>query len=137
LETSKLKVEGLKSKVIRSRIWVFASLLFLLTLIIPLVVISQEVNKEGWPIPDLKGLIPYSITIEEIDGVEKIVEKFYTASGGHVARISGNGKIFAYVVDKDREPPIDYLLIDPDGSGRFTQKFGPKDLYTIPEWVSQ
>ena len=102
-----------------------------------MVVISQEVNKEGWPIPDLKGLIPYSITIEEIDGVEKIVEKFYTASGGHVARISGNGKIFAYVVDKDREPPIDYLLIDPDGSGRFTQKFGPKDLYTIPEWVSQ
>jgi hypothetical protein len=116
---------------------IFTFFFLLGTLAIPIVATGQEINKEGWPIPDLKGLIPYSITIEEIDGVEKIVEKFYTASGGHVARISGNGKVFAYVVDKDREPPIDYLLIDPDGSGRFTLKFGPEDLYTIPEWVSQ
>jgi hypothetical protein len=106
-------------------------------LIIPIFSMGQEINKEGWPIPDLKGLIPYSITIKSVDGVEKIVEKFYTPSGGHIARISGNGKVFAYVVDKDREPPIDYLLIDPDGSGRFILKFGPEDSYTIPEWVSQ
>ena len=106
-------------------------------LIIPIFSMGQEINKEGWPIPDLKGLIPYSITIKSVDGVEKIVEKFYTPSGGHIARISGNGKVFAYVVDKDREPPIDYLLIDPDGSGRFILKFGPEYSYTIPEWVSQ
>jgi hypothetical protein len=105
-------------------------------LIIPIFSMGQEINKEGWPIPDLKGLIPYSITIKSVDGVEKIIEKFYTPSGGHIARISGNGKVFAYVVDKDREPPIDYLLIDPDGSGRFILKFGPEDSYTIPEWVS-
>jgi hypothetical protein len=114
--------------------------LFLLcvgVLTIPIGSMAQEINQEGWPIPDLKGLTPYSITIKQMDGVEKIVEKFYTASGGHIARISGNGKIFAYVVDKDREPPIDYLLIDPDGSGRFILKFGPEDSYTIPEWVSQ
>jgi hypothetical protein len=71
-----------------------------------------------------------------VDGVEKIVERFYTPNGGHVARISGNGKVFAYAVDKDREPPIDYLLLDPDGSGGFTQRFGPEDSYSIPEWVS-
>jgi hypothetical protein len=106
-------------------------------LIIPIFSMGQEINKEGWPIPDLKGLIPYSITIKSVDGVEKIVEKFYTPSGGHIARISGNGKVFAYALDKDREPPIDYLLIDPDGSGRFILKFGPEDSYTIPEWVSQ
>jgi len=106
-------------------------------LIIPIFSMGQEINKEGWPIPDLKGFIPYSIMIESVDGVEKIVEKFYTPSGGHIARISGNGKVFAYVVDKDREPPIDYLLIDPDGSGRFILKFGPEDSYTIPEWVSE
>jgi hypothetical protein len=96
---------------------------------------SQEINREGWPIPDLNGLIPYSITIEMVDGVEKIVERFYPPDGGHVARISGNGKVFAYAVDKDREPPIDYLLLDPDGSGRFTLRFGPEDSYSIPEWV--
>ena len=97
---------------------------------------GQEVNQKGWPIPDLGGLTPYSITIQKVGGVEKIVEKFYTPSGGHVARISGNGKVFAYVVDTDQKPPIDYLILDPNGLGKFTQKFGPKDSYSIPEWVS-
>lgn len=105
-------------------------------LIIAVFSMGQEINKEGWPIPDLRGLIPYSITLQKVDGVEKIVEKFYTPSGGHIARISGNGKVFAYVVDKDQEPPIDYLILDPDGSGKFTQKIGPGDSYSIPEWVS-
>ena len=105
-------------------------------LILPISSIGQEINREGWPIPDLKGLTPYSITIQHMDGVEKIVEKFYTPSGGHVARVSGNGKVFAYAVDMDQEPPIDYLLIDPDASGKFTQKFGSEDFYYIPEWVS-
>ena len=84
----------------------------------------------------MKGLIAYSIQVNQVDGVEKIVEKFYTPQGGHVARIRGNGKIFAYVVDQDREPPIDYLLVDPDGLGKFTQKFRSEDFYKIPEWVS-
>ena len=105
-------------------------------LIIPIVSIGQEINREGWPIPDLKSLIPYSITIQYVDDVEKIIEKFYTPNGGHVARLSGNGKVFAYAVDMDQEPPMDYLLIDPDGSGKFTQKFKSEDVYLIPEWVS-
>ncbi len=104
---------------------------------VPMTSVSQEVNGEGWPVPDLKGLIPYSIQIERVDGLEKISERFYLPEGGHVARISGNGKIFAYVVDHDREPPADYLLLDPDGSGKFTQKLGSGDSYTIPEWVSR
>jgi len=102
----------------------------------PIFSIAQEISQEGWPIPDLKGIIPYSITIQYVDDVEKIVEKFYTPSGGHVARLSGNGKVFAYAVDMDQEPPIDYLLIDPDGLGKFTQKFKSEDSYFIPEWVS-
>jgi len=106
-------------------------------LITPISSIGQEINQGGWPIPDLKGFTPYSITIQHVDGVEKIVEKFYTPSGGHVARVSGNGKVFAYAVDMDQEPPMDYLLIDPDGSGKFTQKFKSEDSYSIPEWVSQ
>jgi hypothetical protein len=77
------------------------------------------------------------MTVKQVDGVEKIVEKFYTPDGGHVARISGNGKVFAYAFDEDREPPIDYLLVDPIGLGKFTQKFSAVDSYNIPEWVSQ
>jgi hypothetical protein len=88
-------------------------------------------------VPDLKGLIPYSIRVQKVDEVEKIVEKFYTPDGGHVARISGNGKVFAYAVDSNREPPIDYLLLDPDGSGKFSQKYRFEDSYMIPEWVSR
>jgi hypothetical protein len=112
------------------------SILCIGVLIIPIVSMGQEVNQEGWPIPNLKGLIPYSIQVKQVDGVEKIVEKFYTPDGGHVARISGNGKIFAYAVDSDREPPIDYLLLDPDGLGKFRKKFRSEDSYKIPEWVS-
>jgi hypothetical protein len=136
-QVSRPKVRSSKPKRKRSGLCVFVSFLFLHTLIIPLVTSGQEINEEGWSIPDLKGLIPYSITVKQVDGVEKMVEKFYTPDGGHVARISGNGKVFAYAVDKDREPPIDYLLVDPVGLGRFTQKFRSEDSYKVPEWVSR
>jgi len=105
-------------------------------LVSPMVSTGQEVNREGWLIPDLKGVIPYTLTVKWVDGVEKIVEKFHTPDGGHVARISGNGRVFAYAVDSDQEPPIDYLLVDPDGYGKFTQKFMSEESYAIPNWVS-
>ena len=97
---------------------------------------AREVNLEGWPVPNLKGISPYSMTVTRVDGVEKVVEKFYTPDGGHVARISGNGKVFAYVIDHDQEPPIDFLLLDTEGYGKFTEKLGPLDTYSIPRWVS-
>lgn len=104
-------------------------------LIIPGSAPGQVINPEGWPIPDLRGLVPYSITARIAGGVEKIVEKFYMPGGGQVARITGNGKVFAYAVDSDREPPIDFLILDPDGSGKFTQKFRSEEFYPIPDWV--
>jgi hypothetical protein len=132
-----LKAQGSKPTTKRNRIWIAVCVIFLSPPITPVLTIGQEVNREGWSIPDLRGLVPYSIQVKKVDGVEKIVEKFLTPEGGHVARISGNGKIFAYAVDRDREPPIDYLLIDPDGLGKFTQKFRSEDSYIIPEWVSR
>ena len=111
-------------------------LLFFLSIGRPVVLMGQEVREEGWPIPDLRNLDPYSITIKSSDGVEKMVERFSTAAGGHVARISGNGRVYAYAVDHNQEPPIDYLVLDPDGSERFTHKYGSDDLFLIPEWVS-
>ena len=135
-QSSKLKIQnGRLRKNKTDEMIKFFLLLGILAL--PFVAMGQEVNKEGWPVPDLKGLIPYSIQVKKVDGVEKIVEKYYTPEGGHVARISGNGKIFAYAVDSDKDPPIDYLLLDPDGSGKFTQKYRSEDSYMIPEWVSQ
>jgi hypothetical protein len=131
-----LKVEDSKPKINGNRMKIFCFLWFIGFLALPIVSVGQEVNREGWPVPDLKGLIPYSIQVKKVDGVEKIIEKYYTPEGGHVARISGNGKIFAYAIDSDRDPPIDYLLLDPDGSGKFTQKYQSEDSYMIPEWVS-
>ncbi|MBM4323628.1 MAG: hypothetical protein FJ115_08740 [Deltaproteobacteria bacterium] len=107
----------------------------LVFLIIPVASTGEEISKEGWQVPDLKSLVPYSIIIQKVDGVEKVVERFYTPDGGHVARISGNGKVFAYAVDRDQEPPIDYLLLDADGSGKFTKRLKPDETYMIPEWV--
>jgi hypothetical protein len=109
----------------------------LILLMGPGALVAQQMNERGWPLPDLKELIPYSISVKTVDGIEKMTEKFYTSAGGHIARILGNGRVFAYAVDSDREPPIDYLLLDSDGSGKFTQKFGPHESYLIPEWVSK
>lgn len=114
---------------------IVAILLCLGFLILPALSYGGEVHPEGWAVPDLTGLVPYSIVIQKVDGAEKVVEKFFTFGGGHVARISGNGKVFAYAVDSDREPPIDYLLLDPDGFGRFTKRLDPHEAYTIPEWI--
>ena len=129
-----MKREGISVR-IRERNLIFG-LLLLALLSFPFNSVGQEIRLEGWPRPDLTGLIPYSITVKKTDGVEKVVEKFYTLNGGHIARISGNGKVYAYAVDSDQEPPIDYLLLDPDGNGKFTQKFRPEETYSVPEWVS-
>ena len=110
--------------------------LCLAALSIPAYSIGQEINQEGWPVPDLRGLVPYSVTVKKTDAVEKLVEKFLTLNGGQVARISGNGKVFAYAVDSDLNPPIDYLILDPDGNGKFIQKFRSEESYVIPPWVS-
>ncbi len=112
-------------------------LIFCLTFIHPMLSMGQEKKIEGWPVPDLKGLLCYSISMKMVDGVEKITERFYTPSGGNIARISGNGRIFAYAVDHDQDPPIDYIILDPDGSGQFTLRFGPDAGYLIPDWVSK
>jgi hypothetical protein len=109
---------------------------FFLSVGYPLLLMGQEVREEGWPIPDLSDLIPYSITMKSNDGVEKMVERFSTVTGGHVARISGNGRVYAYAVDHNQEPPMDYLILDPDGSGKFIHRYGPDDSFLIPEWVS-
>ena len=123
----------------RGRVGMFpvATVCCLIFLMGPGASMGQQMNEGGWPLPDLKGLVPYSVSVKTVDGIEKMTEKFYTPAGGHIARILGNGRVFAYVVDSDREPPIDYLLMDPDGSGKFTQKFGPDESYLIPEWVSK
>ena len=121
----------------RRRAQFHAALFLTLGIIVyPLFSSGQEINRNGWAIPDVKGLIPYSMSIKMVDGVEKIVEMFYTPRGGNVARIRGNGKVFAYAVDGNREPPIDYLILDPDGSGKFSLKYKSEEAYKIPEWVS-
>jgi hypothetical protein len=102
----------------------------------PVFSMAEEFNRNGWPVPDLKGLTPYTVSIRLVDGVEKIVETFDTPRGGQVARISGNGRVFAYAVDSNDVPPIDYLILDPDGSGKFTRKLKSEESYKIPEWVS-
>jgi len=140
LEAQSCKFKNINLRIlkkVRGRNLIVVFLFCFWVLIVPILSVGQIINTEGWPIPDLRGLTPYSITVKEVDGVEKMVEKFYTPQGGHIARISGNGKVFAYAADKDQEPPIDYLLLDVDGSGKFIQKLEKEGAYTIPEWVSR
>jgi hypothetical protein len=136
-ERSRAAIKPITSKFRKERVLAFVFLFFLGVLAAPAFSSAKEINKDGWDIPNLRGLYPYNITVEKVDGVEKVTEKFHTPGGGQVAKISGNGRVFGYAVDRNEEPPIDYLLIDPDGSGKFTEKYEPYELYMIPEWVSR
>jgi len=107
----------------------FAAPFFLFCHRLPAFIEGPGSQRGRLAIPDLRNLIPYSITIKSSDGVEKMVERFSTVTGGHVARISGNGRVYAYAVDQNQEPPMDYLILDPDGSERFIHKYGPDDFF--------
>ena len=53
--------------------------LFFLFISHPVLSMAQEISEEGWPIPDLEGLLPYSIALKSSDGVEKMDAGQYTA----------------------------------------------------------
>ncbi|MDP2908253.1 MAG: hypothetical protein Q8N77_00430 [Nanoarchaeota archaeon] len=99
---------------------------------------AQEVNPEGYQVPDLTGLTPYARGYLKSEP-KVYVERFYTKDGGIVARISyDNGKerkILGYTIDHDKKSPVDYGIYDMDGDGIFESKYGPYENVDIPDWI--
>lgn len=100
---------------------------------------SGDFKPDGWNIPQLYGATRYSDEMVDFDstvpGKETRVEKFTTLDGGRVHRYSHNGYVFSYEVDSDQEDPLDYELVDYDGSGIFEMKQSPYDEYPLPFWT--
>ena len=57
-------------------------ILLLAMLINPMVSMGQEINEEGWPIPDLGGVIPYTISVKLSMEWKRSLRKFIPPMGG-------------------------------------------------------
>jgi outer membrane protein OmpA-like peptidoglycan-associated protein len=100
---------------------------------------AHEFRPTGWQLPDLYGAERVSEEMYNFDlrvpGNETRLEQFYTTDGGRVLRYSHRGHIFAYSVDNDRKGPMDFTLVDFNGSGLFEVKQSPYDEYPLPLWT--
>ena len=101
--------------------------------------LAHEFNPIGWTLPELYGAERVEDVMYDFDrrvpGNETRLEKFYTVDGGRVHRYSHRNKIFAYVVDHDRFGPMDYALVDYNGSGLFETRQPAFDVYPLPQWT--
>ena len=107
--------------------------------LLPARVVAGEFNPAGWTVPSLYGAERYSSEKIDFDprikGEEVLLEKFVTLSGGRVYRYSYQGRIFSYEVDHDIEDPLDYEIVDMDGSGLFETRQSPYNRYPLPDWT--
>ncbi|MBI2657351.1 hypothetical protein HYX08_01505 [Candidatus Woesearchaeota archaeon] len=106
---------------------------------------AEEINPNGWPIPSIAGatLLETKTRRDIIEGVNiPVIQRVYrTAQGTYFNTLSittknGQEKIWAYYVDIDGKPPMEYGLVDIEGDGKFTHKYGTNERMTNPAYVS-
>lgn len=101
--------------------------------------LAYEFWPSGWPEPKLYGA--ERVSDEKVDfdpkfpGKETRLEKFHTPDGGRVFRFSHKGNVFSFEIDSDLEDPLDYEIVDKDGSGAFEIKQSPYNEYPLPRWT--
>jgi hypothetical protein len=102
---------------------------------------AYEFNPYGWPKPSLSGAIRYKVEQIDLDpaveGKETKIERFNTPDGGRVFRLSHNGHVFSYRVDHDRVDPMDYEILDRNGSGLFEIRRWPEPQFPLPPWTME
>lgn len=120
---------------------VMAFFLLVSTMVTAIPSTAGEFRPIGWPQPYLYGAARYADETIDFDrtipGPETRREKFATIDGGRVFRYSYNNKVFAYDVDGDAEDPMDFTIVDYDGSGLFEIKQSPYDEYPLPFWTQR
>ena len=99
-----------------------------------------EYFPHGWAKPDLIGswkisdqMIDFDTSVE---GEETRREEYILPEeAGRVVRLSHNGRVFCYVVDRDLVDPWDYQIVDYDGSGAFERKELAFSDFPMPRWT--
>ncbi len=96
---------------------------------------AKEVNPNGYEVPDLRGKTAYQrLYLKEDPSV--YVERF-VADGCLIARMSVNGKVFAYDFNPNTKQlsPDAYIIVDSDGNGTFESKYFVGENFDVPEWA--
>ena len=60
---------------------------------------------------------------------------YITQDGGRIQVLSVDDKIYSYGIDSETEKPVDYIIIDNDGDGRFEKVINSKGKFGVPTWA--
>ncbi len=60
---------------------------------------------------------------------------YFTQDGGRIQVLSVNDKIYSYGIDSDTKKPVDYIIIDTDGDGKFEKVINSKGKFGVPTWA--
>jgi hypothetical protein len=110
----------------------------ILLALIPPSVSAEEVNTEGYSVPDLTGYHPiktyfFDIT-SQIDGKETFIEVFDFPNSIKVRRFSVGDMIFAFTVENSTDG-AGYVVVDRVGEGLFTFRYDINESFSVPRWL--
>ena len=66
---------------------------------------------------------------------ESRIRIYNTLNGGRIQVLSVKDKIYSYGIDSDTKKPVDYIIIDTDGDGRFEKVINSKGKFGVPAWA--
>ncbi|HII64496.1 TPA: hypothetical protein HA372_04205 [Candidatus Woesearchaeota archaeon] len=99
---------------------------------------AAEYNPHGYPVPSVGSLRPYQTVMYDVNkiipGKETKIQRYHLPSGGKVAVLSVDDKIFAYSIKEPNQNRW-YAIRDRDGSGNFTEKFSHGEPFDVPSWL--
>lgn len=60
---------------------------------------------------------------------------YNTPEGGRIQVLSVDDRIYSYGIDSNRNKPVDYIIIDTDGDGKFEALINSQGAFGIPNWA--
>ncbi len=96
---------------------------------------KAQFNPDGWPLPDVQTAQAKSTSKKMLGKVEAQFELFITPEKTMFNRISTNGETWAYLVDTDGEPPMEYILIRSNKFANFDKKVPASENVLVPDWI--
>jgi len=100
----------------------------------------EDTNLASLGVPNWEGLTPMGKPREvnknkSIPGNESLFTT-YNANGMMVGSITYNGIVYGLTMDSDWKPPLETMLLDKNGKGRF-EHINPQTDFFMPDWVAK
>jgi tetratricopeptide (TPR) repeat protein len=99
--------------------------------------LTKELNICKVPdISNMKMVLDKDINVNrEKPDNETRLRIYFTQDGGRIQVLSVDDKIYSYGIDSDTEKPVDYIIMDTDGDGRFEKVINSKGRFGVPTWA--